>query len=132
VPGDRHAFRLFENPGNGNDWITVKLAGVKSNRPGIGARIHLTVTNERGAPREIYRTVGSGASFGASPLEQHIGIGKGARIVNLEIWWPTSNTRQNFPDVSVDQFILVKEFDPAYTTMTRKAYQLRGVAAGKP
>jgi tetratricopeptide (TPR) repeat protein len=132
VPGDRHAFRLFENPGNGNDWITVKLAGVKSNRPGIGARIHLTVTNEGGAPREIYRTVGSGASFGASPLEQHIGIGKGARIVNLEIWWPTSNTRQNFPDVSVDQFILVKEFDPAYTTMTRKAYQLGGVAAGKP
>ena len=132
VPGDRHAFRLFENPGNDNDWITVKLAGVKSNRPGIGARIHLTVTNAGGAPREIYRTVGSGASFGASPLEQHIGIGKSAKILNMEVWWPTSNTRQNFRDVGVDQFILVKEFEPTFTVTTRKAYQLGGAAAGKP
>jgi hypothetical protein len=132
VPGDRHAFRLFENPGNDNDWITVKLAGVKSNRPGIGARIHLTVTNAGGAPREIFRTVGSGASFGASPLEQHIGIGRSAKILNMEIWWPTSNTRQNFRDVGVDQFIQVKEFEPSFTTLTRKAYQLGGAAAGKP
>jgi tetratricopeptide (TPR) repeat protein len=132
VPGDRHAFRLFENPGNENDWITVKLAGVKSNRPGIGARIHLTVSNGGGAPREIYRTVGSGASFGASPLEQHIGIGKSAKILNMEVWWPTSNTRQNFRDVGVDQFILVKEFEPTFTVLTRKAYQLGGAAAGKP
>src|ERR1700678_1957521 len=25
VPGDSHAFRLFENPGNGNDWISLHL-----------------------------------------------------------------------------------------------------------
>jgi hypothetical protein len=105
---------------------------VKSNRPGIGARIHVTVSNASGRRREIYRTVGSGASFGASPLEQHIGIGKSAKILNLEIWWPTSNTRQNFRDVGVDQFISVKEFEPSFTVMTRKAYQLGGSAAAKP
>ena len=27
TPGDRHAFRLFENPGNGNDWISLRLVG---------------------------------------------------------------------------------------------------------
>jgi hypothetical protein len=25
TPGDAHAFRVFENPGNANDWIHVKL-----------------------------------------------------------------------------------------------------------
>jgi hypothetical protein len=126
VPGDRHAFRLFENPGNDNDWITVKLVGVKSNRSAIGARIHITVTNGGGATREIYRTVGSGGSFGASPLEQHIGIGKSARIENIEIWWPTSGTRQNFRDVAPNEFIQIKEFDTAFTKLARKAYELGG------
>src|SRR6185295_8720040 len=45
VPGDRHAFRLFENPGNGNDWISLRLVGSKSNRAAIGARIKVTVKN---------------------------------------------------------------------------------------
>ena len=70
--------------------------GVKSNRAAIGARIKITVENEEKTRRSIYRTVGSGGSFGASPLAQHIGLGKSARIVELEIWWPASNTRQNF------------------------------------
>ena len=36
VPGDGHAFRLFENPGHGNDWISVRLVGVRANRAAIG------------------------------------------------------------------------------------------------
>jgi hypothetical protein len=32
VPGDRHVFRLFENPGNGNDWVTLRLIGTKANQ----------------------------------------------------------------------------------------------------
>src|ERR1051325_7108424 len=87
VPGDPHAFRLFENPGQGNDWVSVRLVGVKSNRAAIGARIKVTVKN--GAEtRAVYRTVGSGGSFGASPLEQHLGLGKAAEIVGLELQWP--------------------------------------------
>ena len=132
VPGDRHAFRLFENPGNDNDWITVKLVGVKSNRGAIGARIHVTVENAGAPPREIYRTVNSGGSFGASPLEQHIGIGKSAHIDNIEIWWPTSNTRQNFRNPEPNQFIQIKEFDTAFTKLDRKPYHLGASAAPKP
>ena len=36
VPGDPHAFRLFENPGHGYDWISVRLVGVRANRAAIG------------------------------------------------------------------------------------------------
>src|SRR5581483_7344145 len=43
VPSDAHAMRLFRNPGNGNDWINVRLIGVKTNRAALGARIKITV-----------------------------------------------------------------------------------------
>ena len=124
VPGDAHAFRLFENPGNGNDWINLKLVGVKSNHAALGARIKITVENENKGTRSIYRTVGSGGSFGASPMEQHIGLGKSARILNIEVWWPTSNTRQNFPNVPKDDFFQIKEFDPNYRKLDRQAVTL--------
>ena len=127
TPGDAHQFRLFENPGNGNDWITVKLVGVKSNRAGIGARIHVTVENG-GAARSIYRTVGSGGSFGANPIEQHIGLGKSAKITQLEVWWPASNSRQSFTNVEKDQFIQIKEFAKDYTKLTRESFQLGGAS----
>ena len=127
TPGDSHAMRVFANPGNGNDWITVKLVGVKTNRAAIGARIKVTVENDGGVARSISRTVGSGGSFGASPLQQHIGLGKNAKIVDLEIWWPTSNTRQHFANVEKDQLIEVKEFAKDYVKLERKAFVLGGV-----
>lgn len=126
TPGDAHTMRLFENPGNGNDWISLKLVGVKSNRAAIGARIKVTVDNQGQGTRAIYRTVGSGGSFGASPLEQHIGLAKDARIVDLEIWWPTSNTRQHFSNVAKDQFLEIKEFAKEYTKLERHPYRLGG------
>ena len=128
TPGDSHAFRFFENPGsgNGNDWINVRLVGVKTNRAAIGARITVTVESEGQGTRSIYRTVSSGGSFGASPLEQHIGLGKSARITNLEIWWPTSNTRQTFLNVEKNQFIEIKELAKDYTRLDRKSFRLGG------
>jgi hypothetical protein len=126
VPGDAHAFRLFENPGNDNDWITVRLVGVKSNRSAIGARIKVTVQDEGQAQRSIYRTVTSGGSFGASPLQQHIGLGKSAKITELEVWWPTSRTRQKFSDVKKDQFIEVKEFAKDFVVLEKHSFRLGG------
>lgn len=138
VPGDRHAIRLFENPGNGdgnrNDWINLHLVGVKSNRAAIGARIKVVVQNEGRGQRSIYRTVGSGGSFGASPLQQHIGLGKDTNILNVEILWPATNTRQNFSAVSKNQFLDIHEFAKEYTKVERRRYRLGGkprVAAEK-
>jgi hypothetical protein len=126
VPGDAHTFRLFENPGNGNDWINLKLVGVKSNRAAVGARIKVMVQSEGKSLRSIYRTVSSGGSFGASPMEQHIGLGKSARIVNIEVWWPATNTRQNFTNVATDQFLEIRESVPTYTKLERKPIHLGG------
>jgi tetratricopeptide (TPR) repeat protein len=129
TPADSHALRVFQNPGHGNDWISLKLIGVKSNRPAIGARIKVTVENQGHGTRSIYRSVGSGGSFGASPLQQHIGLGKSARILSVEIWWPASDTRQVFANVEKNQFLEIKEFADSYTKLERKPYHLGGTAS---
>jgi hypothetical protein len=119
TPGEAHALRLFHNPGHGNDWLNLKLVGVKSNRAAIGARIKVTVENAGQPPRAIYRTVGSGGSFGASPLQQHIGLGKSAHIGDVEVWWPTSGTRQHFAIPDTNQWIEIREFASGYTRLER-------------
>ncbi len=98
VPGDNYGEALYENPGAGagNHWISVKLVGVRTNRPAIGAkiRVHLAGAVE-GSPLR-YREVTSGGSFGANSFTQHIGLGK-ATIESLEIEWPTSKTEAGIP-----------------------------------
>ena len=130
TPGDAHAFRVFENPGNDKDWISIKLVGVKTNRMAIGAGIKITVENKGIGTRSIFRTVSSGGSFGASPLAQHIGLGKSARILNVEISWPASRTSQNFPNVSPNQFIQINEFAQEYKTLTPKHFRFEDRKTG--
>ena len=126
VPSDAHALRVFKNPGSGNDWINVRLVGVKSNRAAIGAQIKVTVLDQGQAERSIYKTVSSGGSFGANPMEQHIGLGKSAKISRVEIWWPVSDTGQKFAGVGANQFIEIKEFAKEYVCLKRTAVQLGG------
>jgi len=126
--GDRNEARLFENPGHGNDWITLHLVGEKSNRSAIGARISVTVTNDGGGQRTIYRTVGSGGSFGDSPFQQHIGLGKSAVIEQIEIYWPASKTTQHFTSVKTNQFIEIKESGTSFVKLERPTFRLGGAA----
>jgi tetratricopeptide (TPR) repeat protein len=125
VPGDSHAFRLFENPGHGNDWISVRLVGVKANRAAIGAKIKVTVKNGT-ETRAVYRTVGSGGSFGASPLEQHLGLGKSAQIAGLEIQWPGDAQPQRFASVPKNQAIEIRQFASDYRVIERPRFKLGG------
>jgi hypothetical protein len=112
IPGDQYHNALFQNPGQGNNSITVKLAGQKTNRAAIGARIKVVTSGE--PPLTVYRTVSSGSSFGGNPLEQTIGVGKANRITSLEVYWPTSGSTQTFHDLSVNQFIEITEFANEY------------------
>lgn len=106
--GDRYHNILFQNPGQKNRSITLKLIGVKSNRSAIGARIK-AVTAGR-SPRTIHRHVTSGSSFGANPLEQTIGLGPAEGLARLEVHWPTSGTNQVFHDLAAGQYFEITEF----------------------
>jgi tetratricopeptide (TPR) repeat protein len=124
VPADKHTMRVFRNPGHDNDWINVRLIGVKSNRAAVGAEIEITVQDDSGLNRTIYRTVGDTSSFGSNPMEQHIGLGHGARIVSIDVWWPATNTRQKFTSVEKNQFIRITEFETGYAKLKRKSVPL--------
>ena len=77
--GDAYPSALYENPGHGHHWLQLELVGERSNRDGIGSRITVTVV-EGGEERQIHRRVGTGGSFGGSPLRQEIGLGAARRI----------------------------------------------------
>jgi len=129
--GDRFPARVFRNPGgHGNDWISLHLVGVKSNRSAVGAHITVTVDNG-GVRRNICRTVGTGGSFGASPFQQHIGLGKSAHIENIEIWWPASKTKQTFRNVQPNQFLEIREFAATYTKLSRPSFPIGGRIGGR-
>ena len=83
-------------------------------------RIKLTLMGKDGKPRYIYRDVNSGGSFGASPLQQHLGLGDASRVETLEIWWPTSKTRQTFNNVGANQFIEARELAKTYSKLERR------------
>ncbi len=118
VPGDRYHNVLFQNPGQGNHWLTVKLAGRKTNRAAIGARIKVVTAGEK--PLTVHRHVSSGSSWGANPLQQHIGLGKAEKVAVLEVHWPTSGTTQVFRDIAADQAIEITESAQDYRKLDWK------------
>ncbi len=125
--GDRHASRLFENPGNGNDWMSLKLVGARRYRSAVGARITVSVEDEGGDHRAIHRTVNTGGSFGGNPLEQHIGLGRAAKRVDVDVWWPASNIRQHFVDVGKNRWWRIDELGDRMTLLERKTVRFGGV-----
>ena len=78
VNGDRYHNILFQNPGQGNHWLTVKLVGKKTNRAAIGARIKVVTAGEH--PLTVHRHVSSGSSLGRQPARSNtIGLAKAER-----------------------------------------------------
>ena len=86
-----------------------------------GARIKVVTAGTPGFT--VHRHVSSGSSFGANPLEQHLGLGKADRVARVEIFWPTSGTTQLFEDIAVNQAIVITE--------TAREYQKRSLTSIK-
>ncbi len=131
VPGDEFNNALWENPGFGTRWLTVKLVGVRSNRSAIGARIAATIV-ENGTRRRIFRHVTSGGSFGANPLRQTIGLGRAARIESIEVYWPTSDTLQRFSDVELDSAIEIVEGETSFRRVSLPRFRFDGAPKTGP
>jgi hypothetical protein len=107
--GDSYTSSLYVNPGQtNNNWISLKLEGVKANRAAIGSHIKVTFT-ENGVKRSVYKDVNSGGSFGSSPLQQEIGIGQARSIDEIEITWAGSRTVQRFKNITPNQFLHITE-----------------------
>ena len=89
--GDGFASVLYENPGwPDRAWVTLELEGVTANRSAIGARVAVVAVDARGASRTVYRTVGTGGSFGSGPLQLHIGLDRATGVKEVRVIWPDS------------------------------------------
>jgi hypothetical protein len=86
-----------------NNWIKIKLVGVKSNRSAIGARVYC-----RTEGRSQMQEVRSGGSYiSQSDLRLHFGLA-GAKQCMLEVRWPTGQV-EKFTDVAANRIIRIVE-----------------------
>ncbi len=102
---DGHAVVLRNQGGNGNHWLVVKLAGMKSNRDGIGAKLRLVA--DKGSEQHAFVST-AGSYLSASDKRVHFGLGSAKKVRLLEITWP-SGTMQRFESLAADQVLVVKE-----------------------
>lgn len=92
--GDVYQSIFFENPlPHDNQWIVLRLEGVKSNRAALGARVEIEIT-ENGKTRKIHEMVSPGSSFGGNSLQLEIGLGKAEKINSATISWPVKGDQR--------------------------------------
>lgn len=110
VEGDNFRNVLLKNPGHSHRWTTIDLVGTTTNRSAIGARLRIVASDSTGTTRTLYRTVDTGGSFGASSLQQEIGLGAATHIDTLAITWPNAQrATQTFTDLAVNQHLRIVE-----------------------
>ncbi len=96
---------LRNDGGNSNNWISIKLLGVKCNRTAIGARVRV-VTGKHAQIDEVH----SGASvMSQNDLRLHFGLGTSSQVDLIEVEWPTTQKVESFTNVSPNQFLVIEE-----------------------
>lgn len=91
------------SPGSAH-WLMVNLAGVKSNRDGIGAVVEVTA----GGVTQRAERVSSSGYLSQDDWRLHFGLGKAARVERLTVAWP-SGVKQVIENVAADQVLTVTE-----------------------
>jgi hypothetical protein len=88
----------------GRHWVSLELAGVKSNRLALNARVKV-VTGSVTQTDEIH----SGGSYlSQNDLRLHFGVGSATKVDSVEIRWPSGKV-ESLTNLAVDQFYSVLE-----------------------
>jgi enediyne biosynthesis protein E4 len=96
---------LLKNLGTANHWLVVNTIGVKSNRDGIGAQLHLTAEDGK----QQYAIVSTASSYlSANDKRVYFGLGNCKLVKDLEIDWP-SGVIDSFHDLKADQIFTARE-----------------------
>ena len=95
---------LRNNAGRERHALEVRVAGVRTNRDGIGARVTITAQG-----RTQLREVKSGSSYlGQNDLRVHFGLGEVTRVEKIDVRWPTGDV-ETIRDVTADQILTITE-----------------------
>ena len=110
---------LYKNNGGTNNWISLRLQGVESNRSAIGARVYC-YANGMTQTREVSSTSGQ---YTGSSLVQTFGIGTATTIDTIHIEWP-SGIRQIITNPQPNQIYNIVETAPLATQENFKSKSL--------
>jgi enediyne biosynthesis protein E4 len=95
---------LVNRSQNANHSVLFKLVGKKSNRAAIGARVTITVGNEKS-----FDEVKAGSSYlSQNDLRLHFGLGAAKTIDTVEVRWPNGNL-ELLRDVDADAVYTIVE-----------------------
>jgi len=95
---------LLRNDLSGDDhWLKVKLAGTKSNRSAIGAR----VTASYGERRQLQEVLAQCSYLSVSDRRLHFGLGAAASA-DLTVRWPNGLV-ETLSNVGCDQLVVIRE-----------------------
>jgi hypothetical protein len=97
---------LRNDTSGGNHWLKVKLAGTKSNRSAIGAR----VICRYGGKQQAQEVLSQSSFYSSNDSRLHFGLGA-VTTAALEVRWPSGLT-QTFPKVAVDRIVTITEGKP--------------------
>jgi hypothetical protein len=113
---------LLENDGgNRQNWLEVRLKGIKSNSNAIGARLELAA----GPIKTKTQIWGGGSYLSASSYDVHFGLGNAARVDQLTIKWP-SGTIDILRDITARQLIHVQEGKGTWRPIVKPSRQMTG------
>jgi hypothetical protein len=88
IVSENEPIAYFHNKIEGGRSITLKLAGRKSNRDGVGAKVVVRA----GSLRHVAEQFGGGSYQSASDLRLHFGLGDAAQVDSVEVYWPSGQT----------------------------------------
>ena len=88
----------------GRHWVSFELAGTKSNRMAIGARLKLVA----GGMTQTDEIHSGGSYLSQSDVRVHFGVGSATKIDSLEIRWPSGQV-DTIKDLDADKFYSVLE-----------------------
>lgn len=125
--GDWYPNVLYENPGHGRHWATLRLKGPGANPAGIGARLRVRLSTPSG-PRSLYRLVGSGGSFGANSLQVELGLADATAIDEIGVTWPGAPAEETFSGAGLDGIWQLAAGSGRAVKVTQAAFVLGGEA----
>lgn len=88
----------------GRHWVSLELAGTKSNRLAIGVRIKLSA----GGITQTDQVRSGGSYLSQSDFRVHFGLGTATKIDSVEIRWPSGATDVT-KNIEADRFYAVLE-----------------------
>jgi len=96
---------LLRNHGvPGTHWVSFELAGTKSNRLALNARVKIVA----GGMTQTEEIHSGGSYLSQNDLRVHFGLGTAQKIDSVEIRWPSGKI-ETLPAIALDQFYSVLE-----------------------